>query len=1191
MPAAMAMMVDSPIRPPRPRVPPGNVPVRTKAKAFAGGVANLPQSLAEWTKFLSKAETVRLEPEKFASFVPILYSKNRLPRALIADLVLRPTRSNKEALCPRVSMYLNTLLKMRMVDVGGVLKASWRYSTLHGEVAKSTEQEDPDQEMGGNDDDGQQKQKNKNKLPLTRWRSSYSAEEILFWRLAKAVSNISGPNANDKLGGGNEIVGIRDGGDAISVLKAVTQWMALFTEATRAFSRDTFGAIHSLQAKGETESSRTAFVGLLLRVCENPIVLSVLGKDDSKDVRKKFAESLDAFLPTILQSQALHEIASRLDLFRTQTLASFEPADSRKDTAVSEISNYMDSLLGLERLQIPEIPIVNSRAGLYIYLDAALVGRPLIDDHALYTYFHNRYQGDMQTTAIQLILASFDVLANTAYNHGGAKTGHLLKSYVVNKVPLILSSFASQSSMYPFDAEFCITQALSQVDTNVFPTLSNMFDLPTSSSILDSVRQDFCFACQLHGLLSPRAIENLLGDITYQSLPDEGRYVKESLVQSCLEDAERTLKLIGELDNMNGNVGAAAQAIIDVIGTLCRSEGTMALKQICRELASKPLSLDILLLFDKPYKILHPLCELLDNWGANKDHFGEDDGESQPVYEEFGSILLLLLAFVYRYDLSTADLGIRSSESFVGKFLSKGSLSRPLDELTQQEKSHMNGWIHGLFDTEAGGLGDDLMSSCPPQDFYLLMPTLFNQIVLALSTGRLAEYMLKTGLEYLVDILLLPSLVPAMLFLSNQLWARQPTQAAIIRILQLILLQPGSMTHEASTMLSAVLNIVAKPLEHSLRSYQRQDPKSPDVEPLLRALKENLALSRRTGGTDHNELENWTGANGGTSNTSSTPSNPGTGANPAGSSPHHHHGGGLSGSVRSTIANLTQWAQHPALGLPAPYTHRQILAAIKMLGSKLLLSVLLEELKAQTELGNESVAYDVITSVICAPDTNNTFFTMSPSTDHDPATQQQQCQQQRRMTLRGALKNEAEDWNRIQKTSPDPLAVETIVRLYRRVETQMTPLPPPVHQVDANANMNAMLDSAAAVAVAAATAEMVDNALGVVNNDPNSAMGVGGSLDDAFAAAVDGSAAAGSLGVHDAMSLDTTGLTSGTGGGGPGGELSALDTSVGGHTGTGPGTAGGNGGMDDIFGGIQISAGSVDFTRDIDFNWDTMDMV
>lgn len=174
-------------------------------------------------------------------------------------------------------------------------------------------------------------------------------------------------------------------------------------------------------------------------------------------------------------------------------------------------------------------------------------------------------QGDVQLTAVQLILASFDLLANAVFRNEGPKTGHLLKSYVVNKVPLILVSLASTSTMYPFNAELCITEALGQVDTNIFPTLSGMFDMTnTNSSFHDSVRQDFCFSCQLHGLLSPAATENLLGDITYQSLPDEGRYVKENLVQSCLQDVDRTQKLIGELDNMNGNVGAAAQAIVEV---------------------------------------------------------------------------------------------------------------------------------------------------------------------------------------------------------------------------------------------------------------------------------------------------------------------------------------------------------------------------------------------------------------------------------------------------------------------------------------------------------------------------------------------------------------------------------------------------------------------------------------------------
>jgi len=176
----------------------------------------------------------------------------------------------------------------------------------------------------------------------------------------------------------------------------------------------------------------------------------------------------------------------------------------------------------------------------------------------------------------------------------------------------------------------------------------------------------------------------------------------------------------------------------------------MALKQLCSQLAAKPLSLDVILLFDKPQKILHPLCELLDNWTG----YDEDQGEYQPVYEEFGSILLLLLAYAYRYNLSPADLGISSPDSFVGKLLGRGSLCRPLDQLNEQEKSHLNGWIHGLFDS-SGGLGDELMASCPPQDFYLLTPMLFKQLVGALSAGYLTDDMLKGGLECKLTLLLL----------------------------------------------------------------------------------------------------------------------------------------------------------------------------------------------------------------------------------------------------------------------------------------------------------------------------------------------------------------------------------------------------------------------------------------------------
>jgi hypothetical protein len=92
-----------------------------------------------------------------------------------------------------------------------------------------------------------------------------------------------------------------------------------------------------------------------------------------------------------------------------------------------------------------------------------------------------------------------------------------------------------------------------------------MFDESSNNNMFsDSVRQDFCFACCLHGLLEESSIEGLLGDIPMQSLPAGGRYAKDDLVQQCLSDPEKAEGLIDELEHMDGNVGAVSQAITEV---------------------------------------------------------------------------------------------------------------------------------------------------------------------------------------------------------------------------------------------------------------------------------------------------------------------------------------------------------------------------------------------------------------------------------------------------------------------------------------------------------------------------------------------------------------------------------------------------------------------------------------------------
>jgi len=125
-------------------------------------------------------------------------------------------------------------------------------------------------------------------------------------------------------------------------------------------------------------------------------------------------------------------------------------------------------------------------------------------------------------------------------------------------------------------------------------------------------------------------------------------------------------------------------------------------------------------------------------------------GEFQPPYEEFASLLLLVLAVVHRYDLSGSDIGL-TSDSFIFRLLTRLSTSIPAKDLTPEQGKHLSKWMQGLYATdehgETTGISDETMSHCPPQDFYLLVPTLLEQSIYGCKANALALNTLRGGLE------------------------------------------------------------------------------------------------------------------------------------------------------------------------------------------------------------------------------------------------------------------------------------------------------------------------------------------------------------------------------------------------------------------------------------------------------------
>ncbi len=683
----------------------------------------------------------------------------------------------------------------------------------------------------------------------------------------------------------------------------------------------------------------------------------------------------------------------------------------------------------MANMQMVDVPIPNSKAGLYVYLNSLLVGRPMVDDHNLLNFLHNRYHGDIETTCMDLIVSSFDVLTNAIFRNDNAQATFILRSFLINNVPLLVATLAS-TAFPPISAEMCITEALSHVDTNAFPTFSSMFDDTSAGNIFsDSVRQDFCFACCLQGLIMAESIERLLGEIPMQSLPTGGRYEKDIILQGMLAEPEKISAFIDELENMDGNVGAVASAVAGVIQNLCENKDTSTLRSLCAHLARKPSSLDALLLFEKAPTILRPICTLLDNW-----HHDEDQNEYQPVYSEFGSILLLLLCFVNRYNLDISHLGLTpstTSNNFISNLLIRGAITLSLESPVIEGKGHaqIDGWLKGLFNTEAGsGLGDEPMANCPPQDFYLLVPTLIQQVTLAYQQGYLSSEVLKNGLEYLLDTFLLPSLVGALAWLSSHIWSiskesytqsngTTPTQShPITRLLQVLslLLIPENISGDAAAMHTTVLSLIAPSLTAALSRLQTLKPANTQIAPLQRVLSQHLNTAYRTGAAEHTELENWC-----------APSN-----------------GGLLGSVRRTCQTLANWsmeaqtlhAQTGGLGAGGSgvpgYSHKQMLVAIKMLGARRVLDSLLEDVDASQEgLWLDLLACFVIGPMQHEPD----HLASQPRVNMDTGMMESQGQvAQGKTTLREALNEFAtEDISDIM--TKDAVKANRILGLLERV--------------------------------------------------------------------------------------------------------------------------------------------------------------
>ena len=68
----------------------------------------------------------------------------------------------------------------------------------------------------------------------------------------------------------------------------------------------------------------------------------------------------------------------------------------------------------------------------------------------------------------------------------------------------------------------------------------------------------------------------------------------------------------------------------------------------------------------------------------------------------------------------------------------------------ESSRGPFRAWIKGLYETE--GIGDELMSSCSPKEFHLLIATIFDQSLLACQAGVLTQQKIKGAFECMSEL-------------------------------------------------------------------------------------------------------------------------------------------------------------------------------------------------------------------------------------------------------------------------------------------------------------------------------------------------------------------------------------------------------------------------------------------------------
>ena len=317
-----------------------------------------PSSIEQWELFAKQCLTTRLENQQFTNFSKLLSLRCPVRGSDRAAIFLRPTSKDAEALDPRIPAYIDKLLEIGLVEFHDVLRALLLYSHFH-----RSNEPNRDEKTTEN--------------AFRDWRNPTELDEIILFRVSKAINAGKCP---------------RDFSEALGIIKAASSWMSDVANTSTAdqIDQNMTGAPDSLTL--EAINVREAVAMLVMTIADNAKITAILRGSCPKgrlsltfaidtnqrtDIKRTFAKALSLYIPFLLATSP--QSASRLEEFQRQYEIYEAPSananSSGIDHVIANATNEASQGLSMESLNIVDGPIINSRAGLYIYLNALVCFR------------------------------------------------------------------------------------------------------------------------------------------------------------------------------------------------------------------------------------------------------------------------------------------------------------------------------------------------------------------------------------------------------------------------------------------------------------------------------------------------------------------------------------------------------------------------------------------------------------------------------------------------------------------------------------------------------------------------------------------------------------------------------------------------------------------------------------------------